>query len=534
MSLLSVDLTTSFKLLRLFRWCVSDSVEQWFQREGKIRETLGLALCGANPGAAEPDSAAVSDVGNGDVKCGICLELVPSSSMIASRSCGSRHPFCRACYHQYVKSAIKEGPGCLALCCPMPDCKSVLPVEMIRELCAEDGDASESGDGEVMQRRYDRFFSESFVNDNKAIKWCPAPNCGYCVAVPPTSTIGSSDNDAEANLVRCRCGHSWCWQCEMEAHSPVDCNTVQKWIEKNSNESENLNWIIAHSKPCPKCLRRIEKNQGCMHMTCTICRHEFCWLCLRPWSEHNERTGGHYHCNRYDAKKEASGLIKESQRKREAAASSLQRYLHYHERWAEHEKARCKAQQQVDHVEEEVLLELCERLHTPLSQLKFITDALKQVVECRRILKWTYAYGYFLDDNEWAKRNFFEFQQGEAEASLERLHEATEKKLNSLVKKRSKGAGSPDAERTAADAARPSKRREEKEELPEEEEPFDEKAFNDFQCYLTGLTFVTRNFFDKLVAALASGHALDQVESSSSPAGDHSGMEKRMGKSAPA
>lgn len=65
-----------------------------------------------------------------------------------------------------------------------------------------------------------------------------------------------------------------------ESRSPmlqVDCATVSKWLLKNSAESENLNWILANTKPCPKCKRPIEKNHGCMHMTCAQCRHEFCW-----------------------------------------------------------------------------------------------------------------------------------------------------------------------------------------------------------------------------------------------------------------
>ena len=33
-------------------------------------------------------------------------------------------------------------------------------------------------------------------------------------------------------------------------------------------------------------------------MTCSQCKHEFCWLCTGPWAEHGERTGGFYNCNR--------------------------------------------------------------------------------------------------------------------------------------------------------------------------------------------------------------------------------------------
>lgn len=34
----------------------------------------------------------------------------------------------------------------------------------------------------------------------------------------------------------------YCLQCTEEAHRPVDCSTVAKWILKNSAESENMNW----------------------------------------------------------------------------------------------------------------------------------------------------------------------------------------------------------------------------------------------------------------------------------------------------
>lgn len=35
-----------------------------------------------------------------------------------------------------------------------------------------------------------------------------------------------------------------------------------------------------------------------------------------------------------------------------------------------------------------------------------------QIVECRRVLKWTYSYGFYLPEHEHAKRQFFEYLQG--------------------------------------------------------------------------------------------------------------------------
>ena len=35
-----------------------------------------------------------------------------------------------------------------------------------------------------------------------------------------------------------------------------------------------------------------------------------------------------------------------------------------------------------------------------------------KIVECRRVLKWTYAYGYYLPEEDIAKKRFFEYLQG--------------------------------------------------------------------------------------------------------------------------
>ena len=52
-----------------------------------------------------------------------------------------------------------------------------------------------------------------------------------------------------------------------------------------------------------------------------------------------------------------------------------------------------------------------------MSQLKFVIEAMQQIVECRRILKWTYGYGYyaFNTEEDGIKKKFFEFIQADAE-----------------------------------------------------------------------------------------------------------------------
>ncbi|KAG6575354.1 putative E3 ubiquitin-protein ligase ARI8, partial [Cucurbita argyrosperma subsp. sororia] len=295
----------------------------------------------------------------------------------------------------------------------------------------------------------------------QSTKWCPAPGCEHAVLFD----AGNGNYD-----VSCLCTYGFCWKCTEEAHRPVDCATVEKWILKNSAESENMNWILANSKPCPKCKRPIEKNQGCMHMTCTPpCTFEFCWLCLGAWSDHGERTGGFYACNRYEVAKQ-DGVYDEAEKRREMAKNSLERYTHYYERWASNQTSRQKAIADL-HQMQNVHIEKLSDIHcTPESQLKFITEAWLQIIECRRVLKWTYSYGYYLPEQEHAKRQFFEYLQGEAESGLERLHQCAEKELLQFVS-----------------AEGPS------------------KEFNDFRTKLAGLTSVTRNYFENLVRALENG-----------------------------
>ncbi|KAJ4721664.1 RBR-type E3 ubiquitin transferase [Melia azedarach] len=435
-TVLSISKVSASVLLRFYNWSVSKVHDEWFADEERVRKTVGLL---EKPVVKFPDGD--------EMTCGICFETCPCDRL-KTAACG--HPFCSTCWTGYISTAINDGPGCLVLRCPDPSCGAAVGQDMINSLA--------SGED---KEKYFRYFIRSYVEDNRKTKWCPAPGCDYAVDF----VVGSGNYD-----VTCRCSYSFCWNCTEEAHRPVDCDTVAKWVLKNSAESENMNWILANSKPCPRCKRPIEKNQGCMHMTCTPpCKFEFCWLCLGAWTDHGERTGGFYACNRYETAKQ-EGVYDEAEKRREMAKNSLERYTHYYERWATNQSSRQKALADLQQMQTVHLEKLSDVQCQPESQLKFITEAWLQIVECRRVLKWTYAYGYYLPEHEHAKRQFFEYLQGEAESGLERLHQCAEKELQIYLNA---------------------------------EGPL--KDFNEFRTKLAGLTSVTRNYFENLVRALENG-----------------------------
>ncbi|KAF8391836.1 hypothetical protein HHK36_022174 [Tetracentron sinense] len=217
------------------------------------------------------------------------------------------------------------------------------------------------------------------------------------------------------------------------------------------------------------------------------------WLCLGAWSDHGERTGGFYACNCYETAKQ-EGTYDETEKRREMAKSSLERYTHYYERWATNQSSSQKAladlqKMQAVHVSK-ILYYIMQssllQLRSILSSFLYIFKiccllllqllACSQIAECRRMLKWTYAYGYYLPEHEHAKRQLFEYLQGEAESGLERLHQCAEKELQLYL-----------------NTDGPS------------------KDFNEFRTKLGGLTSVTRNYFENLVRALENG--LSDVDS---------------------
>ncbi|PWA63556.1 Zinc finger, C6HC-type [Artemisia annua] len=286
---------------------------------------------------------------------------------------------------------------------------------------------------------------------------CPEPSCGASVGPDMVKVLANGEEKKKYDMFWLR--------------SPLNCETVGKWVLKNTDEALNSNcWILLHTKPCPKCNRPIEKNNGCMNMTCRQpCGYRFCWLCLEPSDRHTS-------CNGYWTK---VVKVNKNDQKRELANEALERYTHHYVRWDANKRSRRQALLDLHKIKTIHLKRLSLIYCLPVRQLQFITDAWLQIVDCRRVLKWTYVYGYYIPKQEEAKKLFFEYLQGRAEAGLEQLHFCAEKGLRTYIAN------------------------------------YDDEAslenFSSFRAKLANLTRVTRSYFEKLVRALENG--LSEVDS---------------------
>lgn len=113
--------------------------------------------------------------------------------------------------------------------------------------------------------KFDRFLLESYIEDNRKVKWCPSvPHCGNAIRT----------DDDELCEVECACGLQFCFSCLCEPHSPCSCPIWKLWAQKCQDESETVNWIQVNTMPCPNCQKSVQKNGGCNHMTC-ICGQGF-------------------------------------------------------------------------------------------------------------------------------------------------------------------------------------------------------------------------------------------------------------------
>jgi ariadne-1 len=380
--LVDIDRAAAQALLRIYRWDVNEATQAFFDDEARARKKIGL---GEAPAArAGPP-------------CTVCFS--DDATNFFSLSCN--HAFCVDCWGNFVRSKVEDGNAALDATCLEFKCPRLVPPEVYFRFLGSDG---------KLRENYSRWLVNSFVQDSKSHKFCPSSSCEMVLEY----------NGSSLRTATCSCGFQSCWSCGQEAHEPATCADVRKWNERNQSEAENVEWILVNTKVCPKCKQPIEKNQGCSHMTCHKkaggCGHEFCWICMQPWQ-------GHTSCNVYrsDSKEE---------QKKKAAKAMLDRYAHYYERYMGHEKSRGFAENEAVPLREK--MDALDELHgLSTTETTFLLESLQQVVECRRVLKWTYVYGFYLKEND-PTTSLFEYLQTSLETKTDELHEQLEKTFDQI------------------------------------------------------------------------------------------------------
>lgn len=240
---------------------------------------------------------------SGCYDCEICFQNKMGLHCVRFRPC--MHVFCKECVACFFTERLNN-VEVRVLGCPASDCKSTASEQMIRSII-----------GEEEFERYDRILLEKSLGQMSDVVVCPRKSCQKPVLV----------SEKTLNLGSCGvCGYSFCVLCFRAYHGVDDCKfksvdkqrIIEEWNKADENgrvemakrfggvkNLQNLvntmlneGWMDGHSKPCPRCRVRIEKNEGCNKMHCTKCEAMFCWLCDRildknnPYSHFNEEGGG--------------------------------------------------------------------------------------------------------------------------------------------------------------------------------------------------------------------------------------------------
>ncbi|KAF9027606.1 hypothetical protein BDZ89DRAFT_987178 [Hymenopellis radicata] len=435
--ILGVEAGTAALLLRHLSWNKERLIEKYMDNPTKVTEGAGITVP-EPPSTATPvrtrssrsTSKGVPSKSKSTAKskdepfvCPICFD---DSSDLQTLSLDCTHQFCSNCWTAYVSSKIRdEGEHCIR--CMAEGCALVAPDAFVKSVL--------DGEEEPTFVRFQELVARHFVSCNPNLKFCPYPGCTNTVSCPsassksslatvvPTVSCGARGIPGQAagkeTSVAAAKEHKFCFGCPIDSdHRPVVCMVAKMWLKKCADDSETANWIKSNTKECPKCVSTIEKNGGCNHMTCKKCKNEFCWVCMGPWSEHGTSW---YSCNRFEEK--AGVDARDAQSKSRA---SLERYLHYYNRWANHEQS-AKLSLDLYAKTEKKMEDMQITSSLTWIEVQFMKKAVEEADKCRQTLKWTYAMAYYLARGN--QKELFEDNQRDLESAVEDLSELLEQPI---------------------------------------------------------------------------------------------------------
>lgn len=223
-------------------------------------------------------------------ECAVCGDMKSLTDFPEEWRLQCKHVWntCGECVQAWIAAEL-ESKGWDRISCPEEVCKA--------SLCH--ADISQLADSATFQRsdhlqtttqlscsvtltgsdRYDTLATRAHLGKLPNFRWCLSPTC----------ESGQIHEDSFGPIFKCMgCDMQFCTQHEMPWHHGETCDEYDQRVSREKQDEEEQatrKMLKKMAKMCPgkSCGWMIEKRNGCDHMTCRQCRHEFCWVCLAPY-----------------------------------------------------------------------------------------------------------------------------------------------------------------------------------------------------------------------------------------------------------
>ncbi|TNM99371.1 hypothetical protein fugu_012404 [Takifugu bimaculatus] len=345
---LSLDQDWAEHLLIHCKWNTDLLVQRYTDDSESLIMAAGLKF--RNP---QPSSSPT-------LTCPVCLShRNPVSEPVQSLIC--MHYCCRLCWQEYLTSRIEQ--NLVMNCnCPITDCQAQPTSRFFLEILTDKDTIA----------KYENALLRGYVECCSNLTWCTNPQgCDQILCKENMSSMGTCS----------KCGWSSCFSCNFpEAHYPASCSHMSQWMDDGgyyegmTMEAQSKHLAKLISKRCPSCQAQIEKNEGCLHMTCAKCNHGFCWRCLKPWKPTHK---DYYNCSAMVSK----------------AARQEKKFQDYNSRCTFHHQAKDFA----NNLENKVS-SINEALQ--MKSLTFVIDACKALIRARKVLAYSCVYTYYNQETE--------------------------------------------------------------------------------------------------------------------------------------
>jgi len=241
-----------------------DEIRQKMRRKGD-RKSLFVSSQLEDPKSRKQDDAESENSRSRRSTCLLCFDDFKFDKKASlSWTCG-HSVACQMCLLDYIKSEMEESLVDEPIRCLRMECIGVMEDDAILKILSND---------KAWRTKYKRRMINGCIESSPRIYRCPQSDCDRILKT-------KTENRHQA---RCLCTKfTFCAKCGSKWRSYHKCFQDEDVASPSSKPKKTLKKIKKISKPCPQCGVPIQKNGGCHHMTCSKCKFDFCWQCLKSW-----------------------------------------------------------------------------------------------------------------------------------------------------------------------------------------------------------------------------------------------------------